>query len=71
MILIEIKSTDQSFPDHASHLRKFYSDFEEPVCLVVSRDKIRRKEGWITFLHWKDALDEIFPERLSSNLYML
>jgi uncharacterized protein len=59
-LLVEIKSTTQSRPDHARHLKGFYDDFEDPVGMVISQDPIRKKDGWITFLHWQDALKEIF-----------
>jgi predicted AAA+ superfamily ATPase len=59
-LLMEIKSSTQSLPDHGRHLKGFAADFESPVGYVVSQDRTRRKDGWITYLHWEDALRDIF-----------
>jgi len=59
-VLMEIKSSEQSLPDHGRHLNGFLADFEDPVGLVVSQDRTRKKYGWITHLHWAEALDEVF-----------
>ncbi len=61
-VLIEIKSANKTLPEYARHLMGFKDDFEDPVGLVVSQDKTRRMDGWITFVHWQDALTEIFPD---------
>ena len=60
-ILMEIKSSDQSLPEHGRHLKGFAKDFEDPIGLVASQDPTRRKHDWITHLHWTEALAEIFP----------
>lgn len=59
-ILMEIKSTTQSLPEHGHHLKKFIPDFENPICMVVSQDPINKKDDCLRRLHWKTALDEIF-----------
>jgi predicted AAA+ superfamily ATPase len=59
-VLIEIKSARKAQNDMAAHIGSFIKDFDHPRALVVSQDTLRRKVGKVTFLHWQEALSEIF-----------
>lgn len=59
-ILLEIKSSTQSLPDHGRHLAGFRGDFDDPIGMVASQDPIRRRKDWILFAHWQEALAIIF-----------
>ena len=65
-VLVEIKSTKKAMPEHAKHLKGFKEDFGDAIGLLVSQDRIRRKDGWISFMHWQEALAEIFAAGITT-----
>jgi uncharacterized protein len=59
LALVEIKSTTDVREDHLKHLHELSSQFENPVCLCLSRDKKRKRFGSTLCLPWEEGIEEI------------
>lgn len=57
--LVEIKSAEKIDDRHLRHLERFQSDFPEAQMICVSQERIAKKIGRVTVLHWKKAWQEL------------
>ena len=60
LICIEIKSTVDSIPVNTENLRNLADDLLCPDQFCFSQDPITRKEGSVTYIHWRDGIERIF-----------
>ena len=62
--LIEIKSSKKLVGnDAAKTLLHLKDDFVKPECFVLSLDPIERSSEGISYLHWENGLDYLFPPK--------
>jgi predicted AAA+ superfamily ATPase len=61
-VLLEIKSTQNASVQHGKHVQAFTRELPKSEGWVVSLDEHDRAEGTLRFLHWRSALDLLFPE---------
>ncbi len=62
LLLIEIKSTDHADPHEGRHVQAISKDLENSESWLISKDEKNRKEDTLWLLHWREALQRIFPE---------
>ena len=61
---IEIKSTDEIQPKHLGNFKDYYDEFPESRCIMVSRDKLSRRNGNIEILYVFDFLKMLWSGQL-------
>ena len=61
---IEIKSTDEIQPKHLGNFRDYHDEFPESRCIMVSRDKLSRRNGNIEILYVFDFLNMLWSGQL-------
>lgn len=61
---IEIKSTDEIQPKHLGNFRDYHDEFPESRCIMVSRDKLSRRNGNIEILYVFDFLKMLWSGQL-------
>jgi predicted AAA+ superfamily ATPase len=57
--LVEIKSTNYVHDHHIGGIEKYSKDINNSVALLLSQDRVAKKIGSVTCLHWIDGLKEI------------
>ena len=57
---IEIKSTSEILPRHLSDFKEYHDEFPESRCIIVSRDKLTRKNGNIEIMYVFDFLKNLW-----------
>lgn len=63
---IEIKSTDEIQSRHLNNFKDFKDEFPESRCIVVSRDKLTRKQGAIELMYLFDFFRLLWSDQLFS-----
>lgn len=61
---IEIKSTDEIQPKHLGNFKDYHDEFPESRCIMVSRDKLSRRNGNIEILYVFDFLKMLWSGQL-------
>ncbi len=59
-IFIEIKSTDKVLSEDLKHLKSIKKIFPKAMYIVLSLDKIKRKEGGVMVFPWQEGIKHIF-----------
>lgn len=57
---IEIKSATEIHPKHLSDFKEYHDEFPESRCIIVSRDKLTRKNGNIEIMYVFDFLKKLW-----------
>lgn len=61
---IEIKSTDEIQPKHLGNFKDYHDEFPESRCIMVSRDKLSRRNDNIEILYVFDFLNMLWSGQL-------
>ena len=61
---IEIKSADEIQPRHLGNFKDYHDEFPESRCIMVSRDKLSRRNGNIEILYVFDFLKMLWGGKL-------
>ena len=61
---IEIKSTDEIQPKHLGNFKDYHDEFPESRCIMVSRDKLSRRNGNIEILYVFDFLKMLWEGKM-------
>lgn len=61
-LLIEIKATDIVSERHTASLNRFAPDFKHSQATLLSNDPIPKNFGKVLCRHWRQWLQEVFPE---------
>jgi predicted AAA+ superfamily ATPase len=61
-LLIEIKATDIVSERHTASLNRFAPDFKHSQAILLSNDPIPKNFGKVLCRHWRQWLQEVFPE---------
>ena len=57
---IEIKSTTEIQPKHLSNFKDYHDEFPDSRCIIVSRDKLTRRNGNIEIMYVFDFLKQLW-----------
>ncbi|MBO7496758.1 MAG: ATP-binding protein [Salinivirgaceae bacterium] len=57
---IEIKSTAEIQPKHLSNFKDYHDEFPDSRCIIVSRDKLTRRNGNIEIMYVFDFLKQLW-----------
>ena len=57
---IEIKSTTEIQPKHLSNFKDYHDEFPNSRCIIVSRDKLTRRNGNIEIMYVFDFLKQLW-----------
>ena len=57
---IEIKSTAEIQPKHLSNFKDYHDEFHDSRCIIVSRDKLTRRNGNIEIMYVFDFLKQLW-----------
>jgi len=63
---IEIKSADEIQSKHLSNFKDYMDEYPQSRCIVVSRDKLSRRQGNIEIIYVLDFLRMLWNDELIS-----
>lgn len=59
-VLVEIKSSTVIEKSDIKTLASFYSDFDHPLALCLSRDPVKKIIEQVLCIHWREGIKELF-----------